>query len=88
MPRRMRLVHKLLEHVEIQQTEHRIPVPEIDGYSEGQVHYHVGLCQEAGYLVVRHPVAESPRHRFRGIERLTWKGHEALDNIRAGQTAQ
>ena len=88
MPRRMRLVHKLLEHVEIQQTEHRIPVPEIDGYSEGQVHYHVGLCQKAGYLVVRHPVAESPRHRFRGIERLTWKGYEALDNIRAGQTAQ
>ena len=88
MTRKMRLVHKLLEHVEMQQTEHRIPVPEIDGYSEGQVHYHVGLCQEAGYPVVHQPCAQGSGHRFGGIERLTWKGHEALDSMRAGQTAQ
>ena len=72
----------------MQQAEHPMPVPEIEGYSEGQVHYHVGLCQEAGYMVVRHPTAEGPRRRSRGIERLRWKGHEALDGMRAGQTAR
>ena len=84
----MRLIHKLLEHVEMQQTEHPTPVPEIDGYGEEQVHYHVGLCQETGYIAVRHPTADSSPRRFPGIERLTWKGHEALDGMRADRAAQ
>ena len=72
----------------MQQTNHRTPALEIDGYSEGQVHHHVGLSQEAGYMMVRQPVADGPQRRFPGIERLTWKGREALDGMRAGQTAQ
>ncbi len=49
MQRRTKLIRKLLECVEMSQTEDAIPIPEIEGYSEVQVHYHTGLCK-AGRL--------------------------------------
>ncbi len=85
MQRKMKLIRKLLEHLEMSQTEDAIPIPELDHYSEAEVHYHVGLCHEAEYMVVYLPEVEGPGRRFRGIVRLTWTGHEALDRMRAGQ---
>ena len=83
MQRKMKLLRKLLEHIEMSQTEDRIPVPEMEGYGEAEVHYHVGLCEEADFLVILHSQHESePGRRFSGISRLTWKGHEALDSMR------
>ena len=84
MQRKMKLIRKLLERVEMSQSEDAIPIPEFDDYTEAEVHYHVGLCHEAEYMVVYLPRVEEPGRRFQGIIRLTWAGHEALDSMRAG----
>ena len=84
MQRKMKLVRKLLEYVEMSNHEERLPVPEFGEYSEAEVHYHLGICEEAGYLVLYQPESNDPIRRFGGISRLTWAGHEALDTIRAG----
>ena len=86
MQRKMKLIRKLLEHVELSQTEDPIPTPEIEGYGEAQVHYHIGLCEEAGYIIAHRPKFDGPGRRFPGMVRLTWQGHEALDNMRAART--
>ena len=85
MQRKMPLVRQLLEYTEMQNTEERMPAPEFDGYSEAEVHYHLGLCEEAGYLILHPPAQGGPPRRFGGITRLTWKGHETLDAMRSGQ---
>ena len=84
MQRKMKLIRKLLKRAEMSQSEDAIPIPEFDDYSEAEVHYHVGLCHEAEYMVVYLPRAEEPGRRFQGIIRLTWAGHETLDSMRAG----
>ena len=86
MQRKMKLVRRLMEYVEMSQTEDTLPVPEMDEYSETEVHYNLGLCQKAGYLVLIQEPTASHQRRFQGIERLTWAGHEALEKMRAGQT--
>ena len=88
MQRRTKLIRKLMECVEMSQTEDTIPIPEIEGYSEAQVHYHTGLCKEAGYMIVCQPGFDGPGRRFPGIVRLTWAGHETLDNMRTKGTIQ
>lgn len=82
MQRKMKLIRKLLEYVEMSHTEQSLPIPEIDDYSEAEVHYHLGLCEEAGYLVLYQPDFAGAGRRFSGIARLTWNGHEALDKLR------
>ena len=82
MRRKMKLIRKLLEYREMSVTEGALPAPEFPDYSEAEVHYHLGLCEEAGYLVLYQPAWEGPGRRFEGIVRLTWVGHEALDAMR------
>ena len=84
MRRKMKLVRKILEYVEMQTSEDAIPVPEVRDYSEAEVHYHVGLCEEAGYLVLYQPDSNLQGRRFPGIARMTWDGHEALERMRSG----
>ena len=48
MQRRTKLIRKLLECVGMSQTEDAIPIPKIEEYSKAQIHYHTGLCKEAG----------------------------------------
>lgn len=83
MQRKMKLLRKLLEYTELSPTEQMLPVPELDDYSEAEIHYHLGLCEEAGYLVLPEPDSPGAGRRFPGIVRLTWKGHETLDGLRA-----
>ena len=85
MQRKMKLIRKLLEYTEMSPTEDPLPIPEINDYSEAEVHYHLELCEEAGYLMLYQPISEGPERRFRGILRMTWAGHEALDGMRQGQ---
>ncbi|MYE07109.1 MAG: DUF2513 domain-containing protein [Chloroflexi bacterium] len=81
MKRYMALILEILRFTERQcGDEHMIQPPEIDGYTPRQVHYHVGLCGEAGYL---HVQASSKRGEF-FIQSLTWQGHEELDKHRNG----
>ena len=86
MKRDMRLICQLLAHVECKQTEGPVEIPTIQDYSEGQVHYHVGLCIEAGYIDAAKPGMYSAGRRFSSIHRLTWQGHNALDDLRNGGT--
>ena len=82
MQRKMKLIRKLLEYAEMSNTEERLPVPEFRDYSEAEVQYHLGLCEEAGYLVLYQPDSNDPIRRFGGVSRMTWAGHEALDVMR------
>lgn len=81
MRRDWKLIYRLLTHVE-RHTNGPIAVPTIKGYDPAVVHYHVGLCVEAGYLVADKPGLYDGVRLFSGIERLTWHGHEALDRLR------
>ena len=85
MQRKMKLIRKILEYVEMSHSEHALPVPEFRDYSEAEVHYHLGLCEEAKYLVLCQPEFNNEIRRFPGIRRLTWTGHEALAALRSGQ---
>ena len=71
MQRKMKLIRKLLEYAEISNTEERLPVPEFADYREAEVHYHLGLCEEAGYLVLYQPDTNDPIRRFGGVARMT-----------------
>lgn len=74
MKRYHELICKLLGWVEQQtDTEPKMP-PEIEGYTPEQVHYHVGLCGQAGYLDVQ----ELSKKGMYTIRSLTWEGHEFL----------
>ena len=82
MKRDFKLIYRILCHVE-RHTNGPIQVPDVDGYEPEVVHYHVGLCEEANYLVVAgKPSLYDGKRMFSGIERLTWDGHEALDQLR------
>lgn len=50
MQRKMEPIERLAAYVEVQPTEEPVPVPDMPGYSEADVHYNIGLCAEAGYL--------------------------------------
>lgn len=84
MRRDMDLIKKILAFVEEQESCRNIPVPDLCGYTEDQIHYHVGLCHEAGYLVAGSPGTYSTGRRFPEILYMTWGGHEALANLRNG----
>ena len=83
MQRKMKLIRKLHDWAEMSTMEERLPVPDFNDYSEAEVHCHLGLCEEAGYLVLYQPEANDPTRRFGRISRLTWAGHEDLRAIRA-----
>ena len=50
MRRNMSLIKELLTYAEANATGVRLPAPTIRGFSETEVHYHLGLCDQAGYL--------------------------------------
>ncbi len=86
MKRDMKLICQLLAYVECNETEGPMDIPTVPGYSDGQIHYHVGLCVEAGYIDAAKPGIYSVGRRFPSINRLTWQGHNALDELRNGGT--
>ncbi len=83
MRRQMKLICKLLAYAESNPGEAAQAVPEIPGYSEAEVHDHVALCNEAGYLEVGRPGIYPQGRRFSSIIRLTWRGHDALQELKS-----
>ena len=82
MKRNKILIRKILEYAERQTSGGFSPAPECSEFSWENVHYHIGLCEQAGYLVTRSiSGAEEPHERYE-IGNLTWQGHEALDRLR------
>ena len=78
----MKLICKILDYVEREANGGPVSVPEFDGYEDVDIHYHVGLCVEAGYIVADKPGLYGGVRAFPGIHRLTWAGHEALEELR------
>ena len=81
MKRQMKLIRKLLQYAEANATGLPIDAPEYQKYSEEEVHYHLGLCSEAGYMRVSNSTyAGMPTPRYMIIN-LTWQGHEELERL-------
>ena len=74
MKRYMNLIRSILEYVECQEPDRLITHPEVNGYTPQQVKYHVGLCEEAGFIACSDGSGL--------IQRLTWHGHEELCRFR------
>lgn len=79
MERQMKLVALILAQVSKATSTGHIPIPEFEGYRRCEVLYHVQLCEEAGFLDIR--VNASDKTPV-SIVRMTWAGHEKLDEIR------
>nr|WP_306812351.1 DUF2513 domain-containing protein [Vibrio parahaemolyticus] len=76
----MELIRKLL--LTIEENPRQL---EVEGYDKNQVKYHALLLIEAGFLDgnVSDTLANtSVVPSFVSVNRLTWDGHEFLDNIR------
>ncbi len=83
MKRNMCLIRCILEYAESNATGVRIPAPDIRGFTEAEVHYHMGLCDQAGYLNVESAGANPGGPAYYVILNLTWSGHEVLEKLRA-----
>ena len=79
MRRYMKLIALILAHVEKAERCNDIPIPELSGYLQHVILYHVKLCEEAGYLDI---VVDARDKMPVSIRRMTWAGHEALDQLR------
>ena len=80
MKRDMKLIRHILKYAE-EHAEGRLIEPfECSTYSEAEVHYHVGLCVEAGFLTASKSTAGDGFQRWH-IVALTWTGHEKLDQL-------
>ncbi len=71
MKRHMKLIALILHHAEEFGNGRSIGPPELPGYKPEQVLYHIGLCSQAGFLVIEGGDGGYIRH-------LTWDGHEFL----------
>ena len=79
MRRYKKLIALILAHVEKANRCGDIPIPELSEYPQHVILYHVKLCEEAGYLDIEvSPYDKRPI----AIHRMTWAGHEALDQLR------
>ncbi len=81
MKRHKSLIHTLLQYAEEYAKGKSIEAPATDGYSMCQVHYHIGLCVEAGFLHAKNITAPRFGDTYDKWEilSLTWKGHEVLE---------
>ena len=82
MRRYMKLIKKLLIHAEQRGNGEDILPPELPDYTDKEIHYHVGLCGQAGYLDIRSVSGAEEAFTRYTIGNLTWAGHEALDGLR------
>lgn len=73
MKRNMGLVKVILEYAEANGSIVEPGIPDIEGYASLQVDEHIRLSRDVGYLD--------------GRGRLTWKGHDALDDFRVEDSA-
>ena len=74
MKRDMELVRKILDKIEAESNPNII---EIDGYEQSVTSHHVRILQDAGFIV------QEGQRPFPPWLRLTWYGHDYLENIRS-----
>ena len=83
MQRDINLIQWILEYVEQKTSLDYAPIPHCRKYTPEQMSYHIGLCQQAGYLDAE--VISGAEERFPRYEvgSLTWDGHETLNGLRS-----
>jgi DNA-binding transcriptional ArsR family regulator len=80
MKRDMDLIRKILRKVRDHEDPYGLDgIPEIEGYSEKEISYHIGILNDAG-LITANPLGEM------GVEfenyfsiNLTWQGQDFID---------
>ncbi len=86
MKRDFELIKKILLEVEALPNTSGINEIEIDGFSEEEIAYHVYLLGDAELLETEIHEDTSGTIYSYYIGRLTWQGHEFLDNARNDTT--
>ena len=84
MKRRMKLIYKILEWCETYADNSGQPPPDLEGYQQNEINYHIELCVEAGFLHADY----QPVYQIWKIFRLTWNGHEELAKRRGNRLAE
>jgi len=87
MERNLNLFKDLLEYIEKNTkpgsgnsiTSSQIEIP---GYTPEQIVHHILLCQDVNFIESLDSSTKGDSIPFIFIDRLTWGGHEFLDNIR------
>ena len=87
MKRHMNLIRRILELSEDQTSRGFIPC-NVDGFTSHQLHYHIGLCSEAGYLHVLKTSGPGVPFTTYSIDGLTWLGHETLEAMRGSERSR
>ncbi len=84
MKRDLDLVRKLLIYFYEKPGPEHVQVPEIDGFDELTIRYHLVLLYQAGMLACE-PTRSSTSERVISVLAfdLTWEGHEFLEKIRS-----
>ena len=84
MKREMTLIQIILKHAECMAEGNWVQAPELPQYSDQQIHYHIGLCAQAGYIkVLSIGMMGESYHRYQ-IGHLSWEGHNKLELLRLG----
>ena len=82
MERHFSLIQWILEHIEQKSSIASSTIPTCKKYTPEQLHYHIGLCQQAGYIEAEIVSGAEERYPRYEVGSLTWKGHEELDRLR------
>ena len=82
MKRDLELVKLILEHFEAKSDWQGEKVVPIEGYAQTLVDYHIQILYEAGLLNAEVATTAAGRIYDAIPFRLTWEGHEFLDNVK------
>lgn len=82
MKRDMDLVREILLHAEALSSGYVNDVPELEGYTEEQVGYHIYLMEKAGLVDAADSSTLESDSPSAILLNVTWQGHDFLDSIR------
>lgn len=82
MKRDLDLVKRILEHFEEKSDWSGEKSVIIGGYEEKLIAYHIQIMYEGGLINAEPLLSENGRIHDAVPFRLTWQGHESLDNIK------
>lgn len=79
MKRDIDLIRKLLLYFDEKPDDHMVECPQVEGYTDLQIRYHLILMYEAGFLRCEKEVTETGRIIKVYPFSLTWSGHEFIN---------
>ena len=76
------LIRKLLLYLEDKPDDKVVPLPKIEGHTDGEIRYHCRLLAQAGFVDFEPEVSKTGRIIKVYVFNLSWKGHEFLEASR------